>query len=256
MIMGFQRFFAGYFLSFLRMNKKRLYRRLIILFLALSAVAFAANKWYSSIVVKDIKVFGNRLITSPEITKPIAKAILGRNKDVIDLKNIEEIITTNPYILNARTSFQGRSGVEVNIIERVPVAKITRDGNITAYVDKHCRILPPIAGVDSDKLPTISGIHDDKGKLKLNTMRELVALVTSIHEYGIKKDFSRKTELSKSCGNIVIRDWSGIESVMIGNSCNIKEKLTRLEKCLNGGKSEQMPRKIDLRWNGRIVISI
>jgi hypothetical protein len=87
-------------------------------------------------------------------------------------------------------------------------------------------------------------------------LRELVALVTAIDEYGIKKDFTKRTEISKRYGNILISDWSGIDAVMFGDSRNIKEKLTRLAKCFDGSETEHKYVKIDLRWNDRIVISI
>ena len=81
---------------------------------------------------------GPELVTEEEIQELISQgydSITKRAIEEIDLKWIEEIIYTNPYVLNADAYINIDASLTIDILQRKPILRIFNQQNESYFID-------------------------------------------------------------------------------------------------------------------------
>jgi len=146
---------------------KKIAKALMILTLAV-IVFFIGVKlvdWIRSsttLNLSDVIVGGNQLLNTKEVLNliPVEE---GQNITNIDLEKIKKAIEKHPFVKTALISRKFPSALQIDVVERVPVAIISGAQKIYT-VDKDGVLLPVLKSMTIKGFPVITGIPHFKEK--------------------------------------------------------------------------------------------
>jgi len=207
------------------------------------------NERYGFIDKNEVK---NMLLNSRHID--LAKTSIKK----LDVRQMESIISANPWIANAQLYVDAKHVLHVNITQRVPVARLfERNGN-SYYLDHTLKSMPL-----SDRYIHYTTVVTNVPELRDDsTGRALKGQIVALVQH-VEKDSFWNAQVSQI---IVADDTLGFELVPIlgehriqfGDTSNMQEKFDHLfafyTKVLNriGWNKYQV---LDLRFNGQVVAS-
>ena len=226
---------------------------LFIIFLS----AFAKN-WTATQRIEKLIISGNRFIPGNEILS-IAETSTstGERKD-LDFLNIKEKINEHPFVLTSYIMQKNSNEIEIEVVERNPVAILVRDNGELCYTDQTGSVLPYRLSLRFGELPLVRNIFKRKSV-------DTTALLGSI---------SIMLELSKSdndlFGNLISeieynpksKTYSLISSdkgyyILFGKAENIASKIRVysefMQSKMNSIDSRTI-KNIDIRWKDRVVV--
>lgn len=120
------------------------------------------NKWAKvsdTFLLQSIEVNGNRLLKTEVL---LNQFVLDYDSKVpnINLSEIQYAIEKHPYIKAALVSRRLPSSLQIDIIERNPVAYLSQTGKPLFALDRSGVLLPLLAGVSLGSLPVITGVEN------------------------------------------------------------------------------------------------
>ncbi|MFL5809697.1 MAG: cell division protein FtsQ/DivIB [Flavisolibacter sp.] len=225
------------------MERKKIIRKIIVLtawFLVISGITtllIAANRKQKTHLCGEVligfKGSGEKFfVEKDDVLKLIEKCAHGSliRKPVtsVDLRLIEKVLETNPWISKADLYFDSEDGLHVLVNEREPVARVFTIAGNSFYIDSSGHKMPLLEKM-SIRLPVVTGFtnarkwnSDDSSMV--DQVKKLVSFIGShafwqaqIGQIDITAD--KKFELIPVIGNHVIQ---------IGDASNLEEKMNRL----------------------------
>jgi cell division protein FtsQ len=240
----------------------RSFRRGIALLALLVAAAFGgialAHRWKSDLKVGDVRVEGNRIVTTEEILRLAAIPESARLFD-LDLFAVRMRVMQNPYVKGVSVTREVPNKIALTVEEREPLAAVA--GRRVLYIDEDGVVLPPVA---SEHLPDVAVLTGGfvgsalvPGKSVEDTLvQESLRLLTLARRMDIDL-YRRISEVNIApSGNLVLYTAEAGVPVIVGRG-DIPSKLAKLDGFWNefviqrGAKELQY---VDLRFADQVVV--
>ncbi len=196
--------------------------------------------WFSSILqTRDVEVTGHQTLTAARVEKA-ARAPIGEPLISVDLTAIEARIEAIASVRSAAVSRSWPRTIRIEIIERVPVAVVSRGVGLQA-VDEDGYLFGSYPTEPSD-LPVIRTAPD----VRREALAEAAAVIGAL-----RADIAAKVRHLDvdTVDQIVLRLKDG-RQVMWGSADDSVEKAEVLATLLRATAAEK-PQKIDVRVPGR-----
>lgn len=234
--------------------------RMLLLVSVLAAIvfgglSFVGLQFRSNIKFDEVSVEGNKFVDAEAIV-----ALAAVPKDTllfsIDPIEIEERVTRHPWVetVVARRIATGRLAITVK--ERTPVVVVTVNGRATHYLDSDGFRLPMIETEVFD-LPVVSGVLSTlDGQVRGTSIKELLQEIEDLdqHAHALISELTVSTD-----GSVLLRTTPvpGGQSIpVLLGSTDFRRKLIRLSAFWEQvvlQHQDEMPRSIDLRYDGQIL---
>lgn len=107
---------------------------------------------------------------------------VGKRVSSFDLKEMEEVLQKNIWVKSAQLFFDNNERLQVNVLEREPVARIFTSFGGTFYIDSSITMLP-LSEKFSARLPVFTGFPSDKKvllKADSNLLRDILTVSTAM----------------------------------------------------------------------------
>jgi len=153
----------------------------------------------------------------------------GERVNSFDLEKIENGLTANIWVKSAQLFFDNNEKLQVNVLEREPVARIFTRVGTTFYIDSSIEVLP-LSEKFSARLPVFTDFPSDKALVKADsdlltdiknislTVQQDSFCMAMIDQISITPQ--RTFEMVPKIGN---------QTIVFGDGTNINEKLNNLK---------------------------
>ncbi len=216
---------------------------------------------------------GPELVTEEEIQELISQgydSITKRAIEEIDLKWIEEIIYTNPYVLNADAYINIDASLTIDILQRKPILRIFNQQNESYFIDTKGKMLPLNQGASpgvlvatgnitekfmpSQEYQYFDSVNYDQSKI-LSTTHKLFLIASEI---------SKDEFLLKLITLIYANDNShfelipiiGDQNIILGDVDGLKIKLQNLHHFYKNGYTKynfSLYKSFDIRFHNQVI---
>jgi len=192
----------------------------------------------------------------------IDEAITNRHIDImhipvgkLDLQGVEQALRSDPWVAEAQVYMDNNNNLNINITQRVPVARLfTADGQ-SCYMDRTMAIMPLSANFVyyTSAITNVPALRDDSATLALK--KQLLTLITAI-----QRDTFWNTQVTQvvidSLGCYELIPVLGNQRILLGDTSRLKEKFDNLfafyKNVLNriGWDKYEV---LDLRYRGQVI---
>lgn len=235
---------------------------LVLLFAGLLIASTLTRK---SGLVKDIKIstlnqqtsFVPRAEVEEIISASGSGAIHNTQLKDLDLEKIEAALESNPWIQNAEVFVDNKQNLQLELYERLPVARIFSNNGKSYYIDTSGRLLP-----DDVSIPMLVPVFTNVPYLSNDEMS--IKIGKSIAHLGcvISNDSFWNAQITQinvlPNGNFEMATMIGNHKVIFGDSTRAKDKLHNLFVFYDKGLSKlgwDRYNIIDVRFKGQVVTS-
>lgn len=236
--------------------KPRTFHALMLIALVV-CLAFGANAWKSKLKIDQIKISGNRIVSTNEIIQ-LSQIQIGSLLYKADLTAIQQNVISHYYIKNAVVDRNLPNSINIQIIERIPAAMVNLSEPL--YLDEDGVILPKAVAYNIFDLPMISGISPRKSLIfgtKVSRPDEIEAMqLLAVLRTVNRPLYHNISEIQlRNGGDILLYSAEGGIPIIFGRG-ELTGKITRLEAFWNdivhtrGVKNLQY---VDLRYRDQIV---
>jgi cell division protein FtsQ len=230
----------------------------VLVLIAISiCLVFGANAWKSSLVIKQIKIEGNRIVGTNEIVQ-LTQLQVGALLYKADLTAIQRNVMSHYYIKDAVIERNLPNSIHIKITERIPIAMINRGE--TLYLDANGVVLPRSVSRQLFDLPIISGLSSSESAALGSTISqsdvlESLQLLSAIKILNRPMYHNISEVQLRNGGDIVLYSAEGSVPIIFGRG-EIPSKLVRFETFWNDIVRVRGPQNlqfIDLRYEDQIV---
>jgi cell division septal protein FtsQ len=218
-------------------------------------VIAVALLWRSKQTVSEIIVNGNSYISREEILGCLDSLVGDSTKlSNTKLSDIRERLRVHPYISDAIVTRSGVSDIQIDVVERMPIAMIISNEGHQWLVDADSVIMPyRIIPANAD-VPVVFGVVSNRiDTIQLHTLVYILRRIKHNNPM-MYADISEVHHNAKR--NIMLTTAVGEISIMLGNADDIEDKLERLASfyVMNGSSfNSKNIAMIDVRWSERII---
>ena len=220
-------------------------------------LAFGANAWKSSLKIIQINIDGNRIVNTNEIIQ-LTQIQIGALLYKADLTAIQRNVMSHHYIKDAVVERNLPNSINIQIIERVPIAMVNLSEPL--YLDEDGVVLPKTDSRKIFDLPMITGISASELSVLGSTITQpdeiealqLLAVLRTVN----RPLYHNISEIQvRNGGDIVLYSAEGGVPIIFGRG-DLPEKLIRLEIFWNDivrTRGVQYLQYVDLRYKDQIV---
>ncbi|NTU67824.1 MAG: FtsQ-type POTRA domain-containing protein [Chlorobiaceae bacterium] len=232
---------------------------LLMLFAAISSLAWQASRWKRNVVVTKVVVVGTKLVAREQVLR-LLSPFNGRTLDGLREEELLEVLASEPYIRDAKISRELNGIVRVMIAEREPMAATVFQGS-PMIIDTEGFLLPDKA-VSSrfHRLPQVYGISGAtparSGTWRMADVEE--RMLESMIEAFAQSEYAglmlREIHLAPASQSWFLVSGSPIRFIL-GNDGNFKEKLKKFEifwQKVIAKKGLDCYESVDLRFRERV----
>ena len=234
-----------------------------LLFLLLSASRKQAEAPLKEGILVDINYGNGDYFVSPEeveqlITRDLGKALNQYTIADIGIRQLEEKLTSNPYIRQAEVFADINGKLHVNIEQERPILRVINSSRVSYYISESGRKMP-FSGKFTPRVAVATGAIEDNGKSRGGLEREGLKKLFELAEFIYHDPFLRAL-----VDEIIVRPDGLFElipkidnhSILWGDLSESKQKKEKLELFYSKGIRKagwQNYRQIDLRFKKQIV---
>ncbi len=192
------------------------------------------------------ELFGNRHIIPEQIT-------IGK----IDLKKMENILTTNPWVEGVEIFVDNQQKININVSQRVPQARVFERNGDTYYLDNNVQKLPISEHYNHYEIVFVNVPEMKNDSLSLRLKRKMINIATTIKADSFWQAQTAEI-IVNSTKDIQLIPVFGQQKILLGDAKNLEEQLENLlmfyKKIQNkiGWDKYQV---LDARFKNQIVAS-
>ncbi len=231
---------------------------LALLLIVTIGVALGAGMWSRDLVVTEVHVEGNRIVSANEILS-LAAIPKSQRLYAVDLNAARKRVLANQFIRNVSVTRDVPDRISVTVEERVPIAAIA--GERMLYIDADGMVLPPARSEFIFDLPVLTGAFPTSecvpGKrVTSDVFREALEIVSAAQK--ISDDCYRLvSEVHVDAGNSLelFTSESGVP-VLFGRG-DVAGKMVKLDAFWKEFVSQRGAGElqyIDLRFEDQVVV--
>ena len=164
-------------------------------------------------------------ITAITDGKPVGKSV-----GSFDLQAMEKTLQKNTWVKNAQLFFDNNERLQVNVLEREPVARIFTNSGTTFYIDSS-RAMLPLSEKFSARLPVFTNFPSDKKvllKVDSNLLRDILIISTAIQQDSFHMAMIDQVDITPQRTFEMIPKF-GNTIIVFGDAKNAAEKFARLK---------------------------
>ena len=237
--------------------------KLIISILSFSAVigfiliAFWWSDHQKSLAITHVR-FGETNILNNHIYKATLGEIIGNNPNDISLNDVSDLMESHPYVNAARVSHQYPGIIQIEIIERVPIALLNTDPMV--MLDAEGIILPSIDNLGDFNLPVLTNFNPEpelyptgKKALSIKVIDCINWLSKIQNEYeSLYNNISEMKMTSNNEMELILSDQP--THIYLGES-DVWSRIKRLKQFENelGNKKMSDFAYLDMRYDNQII---
>ena len=210
--------------------------------------------------------FSEPMISVKNIRKEINKIIdtlQGEKISNIPIKKIEKVLNKNPFIEKADVFSTLKGKLQVNILQKHPIIRITNTKNKSIYIDKNGSVIP--AGKSSParvliangNISTPLGIVSDTNLFRYKTLKDIFEIAKYIHYNKFLKAQIEQIYITKS-GEFELIPKLGNHIIKFGNINKMEMKFKKLIAFyINGNTNDDLIKykTLDLKFKNQVVCS-
>lgn len=173
--------------------------------------------------------------------------IEGQKLNEIDIENIEDILTTNPYIRDANVYFTAANHVSISVKPEQPVLHVILD-NEDYYLDENGTTMP----IDTFNLDLCVATGNITKDFASNNLIVLAGIIT--HDEYWKEQIEQIHVTDEE--HIELYPKKGEHSIEIGGTDNLEEKFQRLKTFYDKGLSIvgwNKYKTINVSYKGQVI---
>ncbi|MCW3092661.1 MAG: hypothetical protein JWP81_3730 [Ferruginibacter sp.] len=184
----------------------------------------------------DITIKGvsnNFFVDKNDILNTIAEIAeeqpVGKPVGSFNLKAMEAALQKNTWIKTAQLFFDNNERLQVNVMEREPVARVFSTGGTTFYIDSSVAMLP-LSDKFSARLPVFTGFPSDKKvlvKADSNLLRDIVTISEALQVNPFDMAMIDQVDITPLRTFEMIPKF-GNTIIVLGDAKNVFEKLDKL----------------------------
>ncbi|MGY8788513.1 MAG: cell division protein FtsQ/DivIB, partial [Fidelibacterota bacterium] len=125
---------------------------------ALIWAAFWWSGYKQSLAITQVK-FGKTTVLNSHIYEATLGEMLGNNPGDIRLNDISELMESHPYVKAARVSHQYPGVIQIEILERQPIALLNT--NPMVLLDAEAIVLPDVDNLGNYNLPILTNFNPE-----------------------------------------------------------------------------------------------
>ena len=155
--------------------------------------------------------------------------LVGQTTGSFDLKAMESALQKNIWVKNAQLFFDNNEKLQVNVLEREPVARVFTTTGTTFYVDSSSAMLP-LSDKFSARLPVFTGFPSDKKvllKADSNLLKDILTISMAIQEDSFHMAMIEQVDITPARSFEMVPKF-GNTTIVFGDAKNAKEKLEKL----------------------------
>lgn len=201
------------------------------------------------------------LVPKSELEQVISAAASGDFRKMplkdLDLEQIEKAVEQNPWIQNAEAFVDNKQVLQLELLERVPVARVFSNNGKSYYIDTAGRLLPDDVSVPM-LVPVFTNVPylgNDEMSRKLG--RSIVYLGSLIADDTFWNAQITQINVLPN-GNFEMAPMIGNHKIIFGDSGRAKDKLHNLFVFYSKGLGKlgwDRYQVIDVRFRGQVVTS-
>ncbi|MEP7106682.1 MAG: hypothetical protein ABI760_01845 [Ferruginibacter sp.] len=254
------------------MTKKQIILNVLLAILWTATGAGTVMLLVAAIQKKDLKhcsgiditikgVSDNFFVDKNDILNTIVSISEGRTvgKPIgsFDLKVMEATLQKNTWIKKAQLFFDNNERLQVNVLEREPVARVFTTTGTTFYIDSSTAMLP-LSEKFSARLPVFTNFPSDKKvllKADSNLLRDVLTISMAIREDSFDMAMIDQVDITPQRNFEMIPKF-GNTVVVFGDALNAAEKLDKLrlfykEVLVKAGWNKYS--EINVQYNNQVV---
>ncbi len=154
---------------------------------------------------------------------------LGQSTGSFNLGEIEAILQKNTWVKNAQLFFDNNERLQVNVLEREPVARVFTTSGATFYLDSSVAMLP-LSDKFSARLPVFTNFPTDKKvllKADSNLLRDILTISMAIQQDSFDMAMIEQVDITPQRTFEMIPKF-GNTIIVFGDAMNASEKLSKL----------------------------
>ena len=201
--------------------------------------------------IKKVNVNNNNVITKESLIGE--NDILNQNIFLINTSALKKKILSNPYVKSVKISRKLPDQLSINIVER-NATFIVNDGADFYVLNENLVIMEKKNSAEGLELPTVTGLTVENRFLgePMSTDKDKVEVLKEIGEALNKSKIKVNSVDISNLNNIVIN--KGEVQILLGNSDELSDKLTKMVNILNDPAGNFEKGYINTSFNGNPVI--
>lgn len=236
---------------------------LVIIFMV--ALAAASNR-QSNKTIKGLEVKLNDEQAYSFLQQKDIETLLLKNRHIdlgkasiasLDLKLMEDIALTNPWVAKADIYVDNRQVLSVNILQREPIARIFDLNGASYYMDSTLHTMPVSAGY-AYAAPVFTNVPVLRQDSMNRVLQSKIARVSKV----LQQDSFWQAQITQVAvqpdQTFVLIPLMGNQSILLGDTSRIEDKLKNLMafyKQVSGKIGWDKYETLDLRFKGQVVAS-
>lgn len=213
---------------------------------------WSSSEWKSERVIENLELKGISFLTEQELIGNNRKDYLANKHDSLSLLEIEQSVKKHKYVDDAQAFVDGDKLI-IDVVEKFPAAYLINDSKVQ-YVDKDFHVLPFRFIKGYTDLPVIRVSSEWELKQRRDDIALLIESLTNENGTLINKMISEVYHGERVIE--IVLNQNGVRVLVDKNSdldIQIKKFNIFWNNYLSGNITEEF-RKIDLRWENRIVV--
>lgn len=248
-------------------SKKVLRFAIGTLLVAIFMVALiAASRQQNNKIIKGMEVHLNDENEFSFLQKKDIETLLLRNRNInlsqtaiskLDLRLMENVARTNPWVAKADVFVDNRQILQVNILQREPVARLFDINGASYYMDSLLHIMPVSEGYTypAPVFSNVPVIRNDSVRMNLQEKIAYLSEVIGTDSFWNAQVTQVEVQPDQT---FVLIPLFGNQRIMIGDTTNIHEKLDHLfafYKNVSGKVGWDKYEVLDVRYKNQVVAS-
>lgn len=229
---------------------------LVICLLALVFLSFMATQWKERQLIAGIDVVGATGLSRLAVQRAV-DTLQYRRARTITLASVRQLVEQIPYVRKASVYFSGVNDLCIDVIERIPVAHVVREGGLLRYVDEHGTVLPVVQERTAHNVPMLHGRHGYVlSEHEVRSLTQLLGHACRELDPRLYQSISELTYDRRTKTVDVVTDDATWHLGSIGSSRAI-EALADMNvfwKDATASLRLAHVREVDLRWRNQIVL--
>ena len=216
---------------------------LILLMVGYEAIQYKIQDRFNRFEIKIDRNGTDRALLDKKGVMKVMREFLGfdpavSNIEEVDFRGLEEKLESNPYVDEATIYLDARNNLHVLITQRKPIARFKTSGKEFYMTDDGNQI--PLSSSATMRVPIVTG-NIDHFLMQTNESkmlyRDLVSMLTYCDQDEFLSALIEQIDIDYK-GELVCIPKVGKEQILFGNLSDYQEKLEKLKKYYEWGKSE------------------
>ncbi len=219
-------------------SKSRIKAFIWVVFLAaLAGLTLTAARFQADGVIRDVQAEvvllekGNNLIQPEEFVRLVNKkfgSLKGQPIRHVDMRGIEELLLTNPYIRQADVYLGASGKLMLTLHQRMPIMRVVDNSGRHWYIDTDT-VRMPVSAHFTARVPLVNGDFPVTNEVKQWPVSDLFAIATLLQENEFMGSLIDQIYM-ESPEKIWLVPRLGPSRILLGNSDNLEDKVERVTK--------------------------